>query len=560
MFTQILVPVGGSLALSALLASLPLLLLIVLLGVFKTPARIAAPAALIAALIVGIAVFRLPAPVAFSGAAEGVVYGIFPILWVAINAIWLHKVTELRGHSLALRTAFTRVTDDRRVLAILIAFCFGGALEGLAGGGAPVAICAVILMALGLPPIKAAAACLIADTSPVAFGALGQPIEVLATQTGLPVHDLAVMIGRQTPILALLIPLVLVFVVDGRNGLRDRWGVALGAGVSFAAVQCAASVFIPPALVDTVAAVVSGVVTIGIARAFDSARRVPTVPSAQGERTVVTVGGGNSVVPPSHGASVEGSPVATAPGEQPRTFAALVPYLLIIAVVVIANLPGVSSLIDDVTTSFRWPGVEVNGSDGGALSIAKVSFSWLGAPGNLVLIAGLLSLPVLGVGLPRAARVWLANLVQLRWAIFTVCCVIALSYVMNLSGQTTTLGVWLAGAGGAFPLVSPVIGWVGTVLTGSDTSSNTLFGLLQFTTAHHAGLSDVLLTSANSSGGVVGKAVSLQNLAIAAVAVGLGGREGVLFRRTIGWTVVMIVVLAVLVYLQSTPVLGWMIP
>ncbi|MGV9252332.1 L-lactate permease [Streptomyces sp. NPDC003697] len=533
--------------LSALLAAIPLLLLIVLLGVFKTPARIAAPASLVAALLVGIATFRLPASIAFSGAAEGVVYGIFPILWVAINAIWLHKVTELRGHSSALCTAFTRVSDDRRVQTILVAFCFGAALEGLAGGGAPVAICAVILMALGLSPIKAAAACLIADTSPVAFGALGQPIDVLATQTGLPVHDLAVMIGRQTPLLALFIPLVLVLVIDGKTGLKQRWGVALAAGVSFAAVQCAASVFLTPALVDTVAAVVSGVVTILVARAS----RVSA--TAVRQRTLVTAGGGVDFATPSAESS-------TVDEKQPPVLAALAPYLLIVAVVVIANLPGVSDLIASLTTKVHWPGVDVSNSDGEPLTIAKIRFAWVGAPGSLVLIAGLLSLPVLRVGLGRAARVWLANLWQLRWAIFTVCCVIALSYVMNLSGQTTTLGVWLAGAGAVFPLVSPVIGWIGTVLTGSDTSSNALFGLLQYTTAHHAGLSDVLLTSANSSGGVVGKAVSLQNLAIAAVAVGLGGKEGVLFRRTIGWTVVMIVVLSVLVYLQSTPVLGWLVP
>ncbi|WIX77856.1 L-lactate permease [Amycolatopsis carbonis] len=546
MFTQLLVPVGGSLTLSALLAAIPLLLLIVLLGVFKTPARIAAPISLVAALVVGIVAFRLPASVGLSGAAEGIVYGIFPILWVAINAIWLHKVTELRGHSEALRTAFTRVSDDRRVQAILVAFCFGAALEGLAGGGAPVAICAVILMALGLSPIKAAAACLIADTSPVAFGALGQPIDVLATQTGLPVHDLAVMIGRQTPLLALFIPLVLVFVVDGKTGLKQRWGVALAAGASFAAVQCAASVFLTPALVDTVAAVVSGVVTVLAARAG----RVTT--TAVRQRATVPAGAGGFATPPADESTVD--------HKEPPVLAALAPYLLIVAVVVIANLPGISDLIASLTTKVHWPGADVLSSEGKPLTISKISFAWVGAPGSLVLIAGLLSLPILGVGPGRAARVWLANLWQLRWAIFTVCCVIALSYVMNLSGQTTTLGVWLAGAGAAFPLVSPVIGWIGTVLTGSDTSSNTLFGLLQYTTAHHAGLSDVLLTSANSSGGVVGKAVSLQNLAIAAVAVGLGGKEGVLFRRTIGWTVVMVVVLSVLVYLQSTPVLGWLVP
>ncbi|WP_326834202.1 L-lactate permease [Amycolatopsis rhabdoformis] len=547
MFTQLLVPVGGSLTLSALLAAIPLLLLIVLLGVFKTPARIAAPVSLVAALVVGIVAFRLPASVGFSGAAEGIVYGIFPILWVAINAIWLHKVTELRGHSAALRTAFTRVSDDRRVQAILVAFCFGAALEGLAGGGAPVAICAVILMALGVSPIKAAAACLIADTSPVAFGALGQPIDVLGTQTGLPVHDLAVMIGRQTPLLALFIPLVLVFVVDGKTGLKQRWGVALAAGLSFAAVQCATSVFLTPALVDTVAAVVSGVVTVLVARAS----RVATTAAVQ-QRSLVTAGGGDSPVPPAGESTVD--------EKEPPVLAALAPYLLIVAVVIIANLPGVKDLIASLTTKVHWPGADVLSSEGKPLTISKISFAWVGAPGSLVLIAGLLSLPILGVGPGRAARVWLANLWQLRWAIFTVCCVIALSYVMNLSGQTTTLGVWLAGAGAAFPLVSPVIGWIGTVLTGSDTSSNTLFGLLQYTTAHHAGLSDVLLTSANSSGGVVGKAVSLQNLAIAAVAVGLGGKEGVLVRRTIGWTVVMVVVLSVLVYLQSTPVLGWLVP
>lgn len=583
MYTQIFDPVAHSIGASAAFAALPLLTLFVLLGVLRLQARWAALASLAVSMAVAIFVYGMPASQTTSGALEGAAIGFFPIIWIGINAIWLFKLTQESGHADVLRRALARVSADQRVQAVLIAFCFGALLEALAGGGAPVAICAVLLISIGVEPIKAAAVCLIADTSPVAFGALGLPITVLAKITRLPVHEISVMVGRQTPLLSLFIPLILIFIVDGRRGMKEVWPLALVTGLVFALAQFAGSMLLPVELVDIVAALICAGVSIAFLRVW-----LPPVLRADlaGAGAAVANSGGHERLEPGrdlagvshsaamtmpmpgsgthfhHAAGRRNAPADTAHASDSRAeiLRALAPYAAVILVVASTQIGFVGHALGVITSTFAWPGLHVVDPKGAAVSAVNAKFEWLLSAGSIVLIAGLLSAPILKVSAPVAARTYLKNLHELRWAVFTVCCVVGVAYVMNLSGQIVTLGIWAAKAGPAFAPVSPVLGWFATALTGSDTSANALFGMLQLTTAHHTGLSEILLTAANTSGGVVGKAISPQNLAVGAVAVGMMGKEGVLFRRVAGWTVLMIAALSLLVYLQSTPVLSWMVP
>jgi len=403
-----------------------------------------------------------------------------------------------------------------------------------------------VLIALGLDPLCAAAACLVADTSPVAFGSLGLLITMLSKVSGLPVPALSSMVGRQTPVLALLVPFILLAIVDGRRGLRQAWPLAAAAGIAYAAVQAFGAATLPVELVDVVAALSSIAASVLFLRVWK-----PVYGMAAAGMEPLPVGA--AVTPPllRH--------VGAGPADPPREVArAFAPYGIILVVVAAAQLGPVAAFLDKATTAFPWPGLAVVAPNGKAVAATVARFEWERSAGSLVLIAGLLTAPVLGIG--RAILLYCRTLHRLRWAILVVCLVVGLAYVMNLSGQTVTLGLWAAGAGPLFAAISPVVGWPGTALTGSDTSTNALFGLLQVTTARATGLSDVLLAAANSSGGVIGKAVSPQNLAIAAVAVGMSGREGDLFRRVAGWTVLLLAVLSLLVFLQSTPALFWMLP
>ncbi len=461
MFHQILAPVGGSLTLSALVAVLPLVTLFVLLGAFKTPARWAALAGLIVSLIVAITVYSMPPGQAISGALEGAATGFFPIFWVAINAIWLYNLTEESGHFAVLRRAFSTISDDPRVQAIIIAFCFGALLEALAGGGSPVAITAVMLIALGFNPLKAAAVCLVANTSPVAFGALGLPVTTLAKLTKLPVHDLATMIGRQTPLLALFIPFILLGIVDGRRGLREMWPVAAAAAISFSITQSLASYLFPVELVDICSALVSTAVTVGFLRLWRVGVSAPLPQTAaagpgggsfsvQASRATANIPVRSSsaaepahVVPSSAGGAAALTATADSQTEVLRAFA---PYLIVLAVVIIVQIPVINELLSAATMTFAWPGLSIVSASGKAVTATIAKFEWLTAAGTLLLFSGLITAPVLGIDFGTAARLYAKTLHELRWAIFTVCCIVGIAYVMNLSGQTITLGTWAAGA------------------------------------------------------------------------------------------------------------------
>lgn len=604
-FEQIIDPVGGSLAISAALAALPLVLLFVLLGVFRMKAYQAGIISLVVSILLAAVAWRMPVDQVMAATGLGAFYAIFPILWILINALWIYKLTVATPWFEVLGRTIRSISDDLRILSILIAFCFGALLESLAGFGAPVAIAAAMLMAAGMKPLKSAVVALLANTAPVAFGAMAAPIIALNGVTGIPLQELSSMTGRQTPFIALVVPLILVFLVDGKRGLRQTWPVALVSGFVFGLAQFVASNFFVVELTDVVAAVATVIAVLLMLRVWQpaeiigmsgevhaaeaedavsqtgSARETAAAPparSGRGRRSAAapadgatasaasvdgatnSTGSGPGSAPP-HNKAAPAAPGSTARPDARSVWMATAPYLIIIAVFSLAQVPVIKVWLTEIgSVTFRWPGLDVVDSNGKPISAQTLRFDHIRATGTLLLFAGILTMLLYRIRPAEGLKVYGETLKQLRWTIVTVCAVLALSFVMNLSGQTTTLGVALASAGGFFALLSPLLGWIGVALTGSDTSSNSLFGQLQVAAANETGLSATLMAATNSSAGVMGKMLSLQNLAIAAAAVGLEGSESTLFRKLLGWSLGLLALMTLLVWLQSTSILGWMVP
>ncbi|WP_068156719.1 L-lactate permease [Rhodococcus phenolicus] len=546
-FTPSTTAVAGSLTASALLGLVPLLTFFVLLAGFKLKAWYSGLGALAVALIVAVVGFGMPAQLAGLSALQGIAFGLFPVMWIVVTAIWFYELTVVSGRFEDLRQVFNSVgRGDMRVQAMLIAFCFGGMLEALAGFGAPVAITGAMLIAIGMPPIRAAVTVLVANTAPVAFGAMAIPITTAGNLTGIPATEIAAVVGRQTPVLALFVPMLLLFLVDGRRGFRQVWPIALVTGVAFAFAQFWCSSHFSYELTDVVASLVGLAAAVVMLRFW-----APRTPEDQLSQ-----------------ASAE-------PIGPTRTMFALFPYLLVIVVFGIAKLwtigVDVPKWLASTDIKIEWPGLYGNllNADGSASTSAIYTLPWLSTPGTLLLISGAIVTVVYTVWthagrFPMTGRLAVVTLGSTAWkmrlAIATVATVLGLSYVMNQSGQTVAIGTWLAGAGAIFALLSPILGWLGTAVTGSDTSANALFARLQQAAGQTAGIDPTLLVAANTSGGVVGKLISPQNLTIAATAVDRPGSEPELLRKVVGYSVGMLAILCVLVYLQSTPVLSWMLP
>ncbi|MFH9417829.1 L-lactate permease [Streptomyces rochei] len=538
MYVQELEPVAGSLGLSALVAALPLVIVLVLLGGVRMKAHLAGLTGLLAAVLVAWLAYGMPLDQTASSAVQGAVFGLFPILWIVVNALWVYRMTVRTRHFDILRRSFGRLSDDPRIQALVVAFCFGALLEALAGFGAPVAICSVMLVALGFDPVRAAVVSLVANTAPVAFGAMGTPVVTLAQVTGLPLDDVASVVGRQTPLLALVVPLLLVALVDGRRGLRETWVPALACGVAFAVAQFAAANYVSAQLADIGAALLGA----GALVAVPHSRR----PAAEPVRAAVLTG-----------VRSEELDEEDSGREVVRAYA---PYALIVAVFSVAQIPAVKDWLAKATQTYDWPFLDVVDPEGNPAGGNVFSLPVVSTGGTLVLFAGVATAVVLGVHARVAMKEWLATVHELRFAILTVTSVLALAYVMNLSGQAATIGHFVAAAGAGLAFLSPVLGWFGVAVSGSDTSANALFGALQVTAARESGLSPELLAAANSSGGVLGKMISPQNLTIACAAVGLAGREGDLLRKVLPWSLGLLLVMCLIVVGQSTPVLGWMLP
>jgi lactate permease len=537
-YVQELEPVADSLGLSALVAALPLLIVLVLLGGVRMKAHLAGLTGLLAAVLVAWLAYGMPLDQTVSSGVQGAVFGLFPIMWIVVNALWVYRMTVRTRHFDILRRSFGRLSDDPRVQALVVAFCFGALLEALAGFGAPVAICSVMLVALGFDPVRAAVVSLVANTAPVAFGAMGTPVVTLAQVSGLPLDDVASVVGRQTPLLALVVPLILVFLVDGRRGLRETWVPALVCGVAFGVAQFVASNYVSAQLADICASLVGAAALVAVPHA-----RVPATESVRA--SVLT-----------------GTRSEELDEEDPRreVLRAYSPYALIVVVFSVAQIPAVKDWLAKTTQSYDWPFLDVAGPDGKPVGGNVFSWPIVSTGGTLVLIAGVITAVVLGMHARVAVKEWIATVHELRFAILTVTSVLALAYVMNLSGQAGTIGHFVAAAGAGLAFLSPVLGWFGVAVSGSDTSANALFGALQVTAARESGLSPDLLAAANSSGGVLGKMISPQNLTIACAAVGLAGREGDLLRKVLPWSVGLLLVMCLIVVGQSSPVLSWMLP
>ena len=575
MYTQVFDPVGGSLALSALFAALPLITLFVLLGGLRIAAWKAGIASLVVAVLVAILAWGMPVDQTLLVTAEGAVFGLFPIMWIVVNAIWIYNMTVKTGHFAILRRSFAAISDDKRIQAVIVSFCFGALIEGLAGFGTPVAITSVMLIALGFSPIKAAVLALVGNTAPVAFGSIGTPIITLGAITGLPVEDLGAMVGRQTPLLALFVPLILVFIVDGMRGVRQTWPAAMVAGFTFAVGQFVSSNYISVELTDLIGALLSTAALVLFLRVWHPSDPLLEDPDAH---EAFAPGTGPPAVAGAEAHPSSGSMEADIrrrdqKNDTPREqFDAFLPYLIIVVAFALAklfgpvkhalfSLSGGTDYGTDESKSFGfpWPGLNIVNPDGEAPSATTFGFSFFDTPGTIVLFCGILTIFLLKVGVGRALRAYGETLDQLKWAIVTVMAVLGLAYVMNLSGMTTSLGQFAALAGGFFAFLSPILGWLGVAITGSDTSSNALFGTLQVAAAEDAGLSPLLMAASNSSGGVLGKMISPQNLAICAAAVGMAGREGDILRKCLGWTIGLTLVMCVLVVLQAGP-LSFMVP
>ena len=561
-FTPEIAPVLDSLTVSALVALVPLVTIFVTLGLLKWKAHWAGLTA------VAVVFFGMPAHLAALAATEGAVFGLFPIMWIVFTAIVLYEVTVRSGHFEDLRATFRLISDDPRIQAIIIAFCFGALLEALAGFGAPVAITGVMLMAVGFAPLRAATVVLLANTAPVAFGAIAIPILTAGNLTGIPYEEIGAYVGHQAPIIAVFVPLLLVFMVDGRRGVRQTWPAAVVIGLAFAITQWVSATWISVEMTDIIASLVSLAVAVAFLRTWQPTGGDEATESLQVEREQqFALAGADG--PTTGGGSADAYQItpeeldSQARALTPRRIAwAMFPYVLVVAVFSIAKLvPAVDTWLTGTNVKIPWPGLagEVLTHDGSVNASATYSFSWLSSPGTMLLACAVVVALAYGIGFSGLAAEMKETAVKMRWAFVTVASVLALAYVMNLSGQTITIGAWIAGTGTAFAFLSPLLGWLGTAVTGSDTSANALFATLQQSAAERAGIDPTLLVAANTSGGVVGKMISPQNLTIAATAVGLVGQESAILRKVLPWSIGLIVVMCLIVGLQST-VLSWMLP
>jgi len=533
MFRQPVDPLGSP-GLSALVAALPLLALLVLLAWLRLRSHVAAAIGLLLAIVLAVVFFRLPLGQALDGAVEGAAFGLFPIVWIIVNAVWINRLQRATRYFDVVGRTFSTLSADHRVQAVLVAYCFGAMIESLSGFGTPIAITAAMLLTLGLKPVRAAAVAVFANTAPAAFGSVGNPIQALSKVTSFPLADVGAMVGRQSAVIAALVPFVLLVMLDGRRGLREVWPVALTAGVAFGVGQYVCSNFLTYQLTDLTAAVLSMAAVVALLKVWHPVR------------VSASVGSG-------------GGPAEPAPDSRRDKVLAFLPYAVLTVLFMLTSIAGpVQRFAAAAGFSFHWPGLNVGDASGHPLSITTFDLGWLNASGTVLLLTGVLTAVAFRLPIRVAAGCYRDALLQLRWAALAICCVLALSYVMNLSGMAVAIGTWLAGIGGAFALLSGVLGWFGVVLTGSDTSSNALFGALQVAAAHRVGISPLLMAATNSTGGVQGKAAAIQNLALAAGAVGMPGRESDILRRVLGWSLVLLAVLCLLAWLQ-TSVLSWMV-
>ena len=543
--------IGGSVGLSALVSTLPLLTFFIMLLGFKARAHTSGLVALVVAILVAILGFNMPTGMALSSALRGGLYGLFPIVWVILTAIWFYQITVASGRFEDLRLVFDKMGNgDVRIQAMLIAFCFGGLLEALAGFGAPVAITATMILALGIEPLKAATVVLLANTAPVAFGAVAIPITTAGEVGGRTLEqteNIAAIIGHQTPLLAFFVPFIIAFIIDGWKGVKDTAPAAFTIGLTFGIAQWWTSNHFAYQLTDVIACIISLGAAFVLLR-FWNPRGLEGMRSRLGLE----------------------EPTSTEEIHLPanRVAMALFPYAVVVVIFGLANLGStIPNWLKSFKISFPWPGIETGkllNATGGEVK-TDYSFAYLNNPGTLLVISGIIVAIVYmifddngrySLTWGQVGKEFVDTVYRMRWSAATIFLVLALAYVMNYSGQTVTIGEFFAELGGAFAFFAPMLGWVGVAVTGSDTSANALFANLQVTAAERLGLNPDLMLAANTTGGVVGKMISPQSLAIAATAVNMEGKESEIFKKVVGWSFAFLIAVCVIVFLQTNVLSG----
>jgi len=550
-WTQVYTPLAGNLWLSTLAALIPIVFFFVALAVLRMKGHVAAIITVTLAVLVAVLVYRMPPSMAIAATLFGFLYGLWPISWIIVAAVFLYKLTVKTGQFEVIRSSVLSITADHRLLMILVGFCFGAFLEGAAGFGAPVAITAALLVGLGFNPLYAAGLCLIANTAPVAFGALGIPIKVAGDTTQIDPFLIGQMAGRQLPLLSLIVPFWLVFIMDGWRGIRETWPAVLVAGLAFALTQYYTANHWAYELPDITSALVSLVVLAVFLKYVWQPKHIFSFQSGGAQAATLTGTGENYNL-----------------GQIIKAWS---PFIILTVMVTIWTLPEFKALFaKDGPLSALMISVHVPFLDNMVIRDVPIvpapkpypaiyKFDILSATGTSILIAAIISAFILRVNVGLFFKTLGETLVELAKPILTIGLVLGFAFIANYSGMSSTLGLAFAATGFLFPFFSPFLGWLGVFLTGSDTSSNALFSNLQKVTAQQIGVDPVLTIAANTTGGVTGKMISPQSIAVACAATGLVGKESDLFRFTLKHSLIFATIIGIITYLQAY-YLSWMIP
>ncbi|PEV43321.1 L-lactate permease [Bacillus thuringiensis] len=550
-WTQVYDPFGN-IWISAAVALIPIIFFFLALAVFRMKGYVAGFITVVLTVLVALFAYKMPFTMAMAATGYGFLYGLWPIAWIILMSVFLYKISVKTGQFDVIRASVLSITNDHRLLVILIGFSFGAFLEGAAGFGAPVAITAALLAGLGLNPLYAAGLCLIANTAPVAFGAMGIPITVAGQVTGIDPHKIGQMAGHQLPFLSLFVPFFIIFLMDGFKGVRQTWPALLVAGSSFAITQFITATFLGPELPDITSALVS-LVSLALFLKVWQPKEIYQSGQVNNEVAATT----------------------TAASMPKLTFGKVVkawsPFIVLTVMVVIWSQSFFKALfapggaLESLVFKFEIPGLHnlvmkaepiVNKP---TPYEAILKFDVLSATGTAILIACIISMFILKMNVKDAVVTFKETLSELKMPILSIGFVLGFAFIANYSGLSSTLALALAGTGGLFPFFSPFLGWIGVFLTGSDTSANALFSNLQAITAQQVGVSEVLLVAANTTGGVTGKMISPQSIAIACAAVGLAGKESDLFRFTVKHSLFFVIIVGIMTYVQAY-YLTWMIP
>lgn len=526
---QILDPFHN-LGLSALVAVVPILVIFWALIVQKMKGYKASLLAVLVAILIAIFVYGMPVKLALLSTANGAMYGLFPICWIVITAVFLFNITVKSGQFEIIKHFMASITSDRRLQALLIAFSFGAFLEGTAGFGAPVAITAAMLVGLGFDPLYAAGICLIANTAPVAFGAIGIPITVASQVSSIPEMAISQMVGRTLPVLSVVLPLYLVVLMCGLKKTKEVLPAVLVSGFSFAFLQWVSSNFLGPALPDVIAGIGS-IITLMIFLKFWKPKNVWRFPN----EPAPTLQMGNHY-------------------SSGQILRAWTPFILLTIMIIAWGMAPIKQVLNNpaVVYQFEMPGLHNVILDKNGNKLPHIfKFNWLSASGTAILLSALISIPLIGLSYREGFKIFIETLKQLKFPIITVASVLGFAYIVNDSGITLTIAEALAGTGKLFPFFAPMLGWLGVFITGSDTSANALFGKLQSATATSIGVDPVVTVAANVSGGVVGKMISPQSIAVAAAAGHLVGKESELFRFTVKHSFIMLLFICLIVLAQA---------